>query len=229
MKRGIVFFVLVSGLCLNLFAADFSVGAGVSLLPYQEGLRLTAPDYKPAQIRNHWVEGGVFAYIDARYVEIEAGHFSALYGDYEWYNFADSDNFETEYDDLDISYFNLGILLKYPLGARGSTFVITPMIGFTYLINLSSAYGYSAAVALDAPKKEWDQMFIKLGLGFDKYFTEKVYLRFTTKLAFPIITDEWKNRGENLEEAFGITIKGLEVDTTGGGIEFTLALGFAIK
>jgi hypothetical protein len=232
MKRVVVFFILVFGLCLNLFSLELSLGGGVAILPYQEGLRLTAPGYQAGQIRNHWADWGIYAFFDAWYVEINAAYYMAFSGDYEQYNNGAPLDFKVEYDDIKISYLDLGILLKYPLKAGTRTaFVLTPMLGFNYWINLNAAYGYKniADSVLDIRKKEWDQMFIKLGLGFDKYFNEKVYLRFTAKLAFPIIAEEWRNRGENIEDFFGIVISNFEADGTGAGGEFTLALGLKIN
>jgi hypothetical protein len=232
MKQFMFFSFLAAGLCLNVFSLEFSLGGGFTILPYQEGLRLTAPGYQPGQIRNHWADWGVYAFVDAQYIEIEAGYYKAFYGDYEQYNIGGPLDYKVPYDNIDISYFDLGLLLKYPFKSSAKNpFVFTPMLGFNYWRNLNTGYGYekNSDTALDNQKKEWDQMWIKVGLGFDKYLNEKFYLRFTAKLAFPLITEEWKKWGDNIEDFFGIAIKEFKADRTGGGGEFALALGYKIK
>jgi hypothetical protein len=231
MKRLIVFSVLAAGLCLNLFSLEFSLGGGMAIFPYAEGLRLTAPGYQAGQIRNHWVDWGMYAFLDVQYGEIDVGFFKAVSGDYQQYNIGDPFDLKVDYDKIDISYLDLGILLKYPLGMGGkNAFVMTPMLGFNYWINLNASYEYenNTDAAMDRPKSEWDQMWIKAGLGFDKFFGENFFLRVTAKLAFPIITEDWKTRGKNLEEGFGIVIKEFKAAGIGGGGEFTLSFGYKI-
>jgi hypothetical protein len=96
---------------------------------------------------------------------------------------------------------------------------------------MKADYGYENAqdAGLDIKKKDWDQMWVKFGVSFDRYFTEKFYTRLTGKVDFPIKTNDWKNRGDNIKNLFGTAISGVKAKHTGIGVEFALALGYRIK
>jgi hypothetical protein len=220
-----------ANLCaLDLSQIELSAGGGAVLVPYMEGLDIKAPGYRDGHIRNHWVDGGFYGFFDARYIELDLGYYGALFGDYEQSGFGDPLDLKSEYDDLRISYLDIGVLLKYPVKIT-NTSVITPMAGFSYWINMGADYGYKGRqdAANDLRKKDWDQMWIKAGLGFDQYVTEKLFLRFTAKLNFPIVTQDWTSRGNNITDIFGLVIDGVTSQYLGVGGEFALALGYRIK
>ncbi|MDR1240122.1 MAG: hypothetical protein LBK27_08400 [Treponema sp.] len=227
MKRFTALFILLSGLGAALFSLEFSAGGGLTVLPYQEGLSVKAPGYKTGHIVNHWADWGVYAFFDVQYFELDIGYYRAFYGDYEWADFGSPMDFKFEYDNIDVSYFDFGLLLKYPL-KLSRNIAITPMIGFSYWTSIQADYGYKTLqdAAWDARKEEWDQMWIKLGLGLDTDITKNLYLRFTGKLAFPLPTDEWERREKNVKQLFGLFLNGAESDFYGVGAEFSLALGF---
>jgi hypothetical protein len=236
MKRYIVLSVLFSALIIELFSLDIngielSAGGGAVILPYQEGIDITAPGYREAHIRNNWVNGGIYAFFDARYIEIDMGYYGALSGNYEQSDFGDPLDLNSEYENTSISYFDAGILLKYPIKFNRDKSAFTPMIGFSYWKNLHAEYDYKSSrdAAADIGKKEWDQMWIKAGFGLDHYLVEKIYLRFTVKLDFPIVTKEWDDRGKNIEKIFGITINGVNSKYFGFGSEFGFSVGYRIK
>jgi hypothetical protein len=236
MKRFLVFSILLSGLSLKIFSFDFdkielSAGGGVVILPYQEGIDITAPNYKDGHIRNNWIDWGINTFFDAQYIEVGIGYYRAFSGNYEQSNFGDPLDLKVDYETINISYFDLGIVIKYPIKFNKDTFAFTPMFGFSYWINMDADYDYQYSLdeASDIRKKEWDQMWIKIGLGLDQYFTEKLYLRFTAKLNFPIVTNDWEDRGKNIEEIFGMVINGVDSKYFGVGAEFALSFGYRIK
>jgi hypothetical protein len=225
------FLLYVLGGGISLFSLDFSVGGGLAIAPYLEGLDVTAPGYQTGHIRNNWVDWGIYAFFDAQYVEAEIGYYSALSGDYEQYDFGGPLDLKSNYDDIAISYLDLGILLKYPIPIGNDGFVFTPMLGLSYWINLNANYGYESLVdeLQDIKKTDWDQLWIKVGFGLDKYLTQKLYLRFAAKINFPLETDDWKTRGNNIGQLFGSVIAGTDTEYSGIGGEFSLALGYRIK
>ncbi|MDR2210115.1 MAG: autotransporter domain-containing protein [Spirochaetaceae bacterium] len=214
---------------VHLFSIDLSAGGGFTLLPYEEGLNIVATGYKTGNIRNHWADWGAHVFFDAQYVELQAGYYRAFFGDYEQRNFGGPLDIKSEFDDVDISYIDLSLLAKYPLEFGGVT--ITPMIGLGYWINLDADYGYESLTDLsqDVRKTEWDQWWLKFGLGLDKYVTKELYLRFAVKLDFPLTTEEWKDRGGNIKDVFGIVIKVVDAKYSGVGGDFSLALGYKIN
>jgi hypothetical protein len=228
MKRLCLAAVLLCG-GVYLFSIDLSVGGGFTLLPYEEGLNIVAPGYKTGNIRNHWADWGLYAFFDAQYVELQAGYYGAFSGDYEQRNFGGILDLKSEFDDIDISYIDLSLLAKYPIKLSGVT--ITPMFGLGYWINLEADYGYESLrdTLNDVRKTDWDQWWLKFGLGVDKYLTERLFLRFAIKLDFPLTTEEWKDRGGDIKNAFGIVINDVDAKYSGVGGEFSLALGYKIN
>lgn len=229
MQRFILFSILLCGLNISLFSIELSAGGGAVILPYLEGLNVTAPGYQTGNIRNHWADWGVYAFFDAQYIETEIGYYRAFFGNYEQSNFGYPLDLKSEYDDINISYIDLGIILKYPV--KYTKYTVTPLFGFSYWINIHTDYGYKNAynAANDIKKKDWDQMWIKFGLSVDRYFTKKIYARFTTKLNFPLKTKDWKNRGNRIDEMFGTGISGVSSKYFGVGGEFSLSVGYKIK
>jgi hypothetical protein len=216
---------------MGLFSLDIelSAGGGAALVPYLEGLNVTASGYKDGHIRNRWVDWGLYAFFDAKYVEAEIGFYKAFFGNYEQSDFGDPLDLTSDYKDIDLSYLDLGIALKYPM--EFNNFVLAPLIGFNYWKNMRADYGYESAqdAGQDMKKKDWDQMWIKAGLSLDRYFTRKLYLRLTAKLDFPIQTNDWKDRGNNIEDFFGTAIDGVNSTYFGVGGDFALSLGYRIK
>jgi hypothetical protein len=232
MRHVILFSVLLCGLSAGLFSLDLSAGGGMALLPYQEGLNISAPQYKTANIRNNWVDWGIYGFFDAQYVLAEIGYYGAVSGKYVQSNFGAPLDLESEYDNINITYLDLGISVKYPLKLNtNGNFVFIPSLGLNYWINLSEDYDYQSALdsRQDIKKKDWDQLWIKVGLGFDWYVTPKVYLRFNTKLDFPIETEDWKDRRGNIENVLGQAIRNVEATYLGIGGDFSLAVGYRIK
>jgi hypothetical protein len=72
-------------------------------------------------------------------------------------------------------------------------------------------------------------MWIKAGFSLDRYFTQKFYTRFAVKLAFPLQTGDWKDRGNGIENLFGKAIPGVNSTYFGIGGDFSLAFGYRIK
>jgi hypothetical protein len=216
---------------MGLFSLDLelSAGGGVALVPYQEGLDVTASGYKDGHIRNRWADWGLYAFFDAHYVEAEIGFYKAFWGNYEQYDFGDPFDLTSDYEDIDVSYLDLGIALKYPI--KFNTYVITPMIGFNYWMNMRADYGYESArdAGRDIIKKDWDQMWAKVGVSLDRYLTKRLYARLTAKLDLPIQTNDWKDRGNNIEDVFGMAIDGVNSTYFGVGGDFALSLGYRIK
>jgi hypothetical protein len=233
MRRPVLFSILLCGLTMGLFSLDFSVGGGVALVPYTEGLDITAPRHKDAFIRNHWADWGAYAFFDAQYLEAGIGYYKAFFGNYEQSSFGGPLDLKSEYENIGVSYLDLGLSLKYPVkGYLGSNlYVLTPLLGFNYWINTRTDYGYKTAVdaALDLKKKDWDQMWIKAGFSFDRYYTQKFYTRFAIKLAFPLRTNDWEDRGNSIEGFFKQAITGVNASYGGIGGDFSLALGYRIK
>jgi uncharacterized membrane protein YfcA len=50
---GYSFFILLCGLIIGIFSLEFSAGGGVVIVPYNEGLDITAPGYNDGHIRNY--------------------------------------------------------------------------------------------------------------------------------------------------------------------------------
>ncbi|MDR1444252.1 MAG: hypothetical protein LBI94_05190 [Treponema sp.] len=194
-----------------------------------EGINISAPGYQTGHIQNHWVDWGIFAFFDAKYAEVEAGYYRPFFGNYEQSDFGYPLDAKSNYDDIKISYLDLGLSLKYPI--KYSKYVLTPMIGFSYWINLSDDYGYKTILdaVYDIKKTDWDQMWVKVGLSVDSYLTEKIYLRPAAKLNFPIVTKDWKNRGSGIKDALGTVISGTNSKYSGVGAEFSLSVGYRIK
>jgi hypothetical protein len=229
MRRIALFSVLLCGTITGLFPLDLSAGGGFVLTPYQEGLKVSAPGYQTASIRNNWADWGIFGFFDAHYVEVDVGYHRAFFGTYGWYDFGSPLDMAMEYKNLDISYLSLGISLKYPLKIGGAVFA--PLFGVSCWINLNADYGYENIrdAAEDPRKTEWDQWWIKVGFDIDYYVTPKVYLRFAAKLDFPLPTEEWENRESNVGSSFGRLIKDADANYFGVGGDFSLAVGYKIN
>jgi hypothetical protein len=95
-------------------------------------------------------------------------------------------------------------------------------------MNMRTDYGYKTAMG-DVKKTDWDQMWIKAGFSLDRYFTQKFYARFAIKLAFPLRTNDWEDRGNGIEDLFKIAIAGVNATYFGVGGDFSLAFGYRIK
>jgi hypothetical protein len=56
-----------------------------------------------------------------------------------------------------------------------------------------------------------------------------LFLRFTGKLDFPIVTRDWSDRGNGFKDGLGKKIREVKAPYFGVGVEFDLALGYRIK
>jgi hypothetical protein len=228
MKRWMVCVAALLATGANLGALDLnrlSIGVGAVILPYAEGVNITAPEAQTGRIRNHWLDWGGYAFFDVRFIEFDVGYYRAFMGDYERSDFGPSADKKSEYDDISVSYLDIGILLKYPIKI-GSASVVTPMVGFSYWINTGADYGYKRQdAAVDFRKKEWDQMWIKAGLGYDQYLTENLFLRFTGKLIIPLAAQNWPDHGNEFIKNRLASVPGVKAQYFGLGGEFSLAIG----
>jgi hypothetical protein len=83
---------------------------------------------------------------------------------------------------------------------------------------------------MDVEKPDWNQMWIDLGCSFDRYVSEKVYLRFTAGLSIPMETEGWKERGDDLQDLFGsASISGVEAKYSSIGAKLTVAVGYKLN
>jgi hypothetical protein len=223
MKRCILFSILLTGLSAGIFAFDFnklalSVGGGTAIIPYAEGLDITAPGYETAYIKNNWTDWGIFAFFDAEYAEVDVGYFQAFSGNYTQSEFGYPLDLQSNYGDIKVSYLDIGIMLKYPLKFNNNKSVCNFMVGMSYWINIQADYGYEHSVDAfaDIKKKDWNQMWIDLGVGIDQYFTEKIYLRFNAGFGVPMATEDWKKRADDIQSFFGNAISGTKDFTPSG-------------
>jgi hypothetical protein len=225
----------MTGLSAGLFALDLSklnlsAGGGLSVVPYKEGLVVSASGYQTAYINNNWADWGVYAFFDAQYLEVDIGYYQAFSGNYKQSDFGYPLDLESTYEDIKVSYLDFGLLLKYPWKLNTKS-TVTFMGGVSYWINIGSDYGYSSNLdALwDIKKKDWNQMWIDLGVGIDHYFTEKMYLRFTAGLGVPLMTEDWKNRRDGIQNFFGSVISGAKARSDAIGGKFTIAFGYKLN
>jgi hypothetical protein len=197
------------------------------MTPYSEGLDIDAPGYETAAIRNRWFDFGVYAFFDAQYMEFDLGYFGAASGKYVQSNFGHSNyDFETEYNNLNISYLDLALMVKYPF--KLSSLRIPIFAGFAYSVNLSHDYSHKSN-SPDVSKKDWDQMWIKLGMGLDYDLSPNVFLRASFSLAIPLITEDWKDRAQDIDSWLGMVIPGVDASYTGIGSDIILGLGWRLK
>ncbi|MCL2067800.1 MAG: hypothetical protein FWG99_10090 [Treponema sp.] len=208
-----------------LFSIDLSAGGGFKITPYTEQLQVSAEGYKTAYIKYNWTDWGVYAFFDAKYVEFDVSYYRALAGSYSQSSFGYPLDLETEYGDLNISYLDLALFVKYPFRIKSSS--IIPLFGFAYKINLTSDYGYNRNEG-DVPKEDWDQMWIKTGVGYDLNINRKLFARTAITICFPLETDGWIDKRIGVKRDLSPFISGVKTTFGGIGCEFLLAMGYRI-
>ena len=230
MKKVLIILLLMSVLFITtipVFASDFlAVGGGFKIIPYTENISISADYYESAIISYDWNDYSVYAFFDAKYIELNVSYYRALTGIYEQTNFGGDLDLKTEYAPSSISYLDLSLIGKIPLtiGPAGNTFLFA---GFSYKLNLTSDYGYINNNG-DVKKEFWDQMWIKSGFSIDIPLHSKIFVRSAFSLAFPLKTKEWDNRIKAMKYIFA-EADGLEVNYFGIGAELTIAVGYKIK
>ena len=226
MKKIFLSMILFFVAFFSLFSIDFSTGVGLKITPYTEQIEISAERYKSAYVSYDWVDWSAYAFFDAQYVEFDIGYYRALYGSYSQSSFGAPLDLETQYGDLNISYLDLSLMLKYPIKIK--TGAIIPLIGFSYRINLTSDYGYTSYKG-DVPKKDWNQMWIKTGVNYDHNITSKIFARTVFTLCFPIKTPAWGEKCQDLYDIFAPSIPGVKTTFGGIGCELSIALGYRIN
>jgi len=226
-KIALAFFMCVFFLPgLTIYALDLATGVGLRINPYLEQLTLTAADYEDAYVTNKWLDWGIYAFFDAKYIEFDLSYYRALAGSYEQSKFGEPFDLKTIYKTYNISYLELALLGKYPftIGPAGQIYIYA---GFAYKFNLTADYGYKENNG-DIPKEFRDQMKIKVGSGFDFHVYRNIFFRTDLSLGFLIITKEWKDRKILLKNIF-TNLSGLKLNYGGFGAELSLAIVYKIK
>ena len=212
---------------IPVFASDFlAVGGGFKIIPYTENIRISADNYESASISYDWNDYSVYAFFDAKYIELNVSYYRALTGIYEQSNFGAELDLKTEYAPTSISYLDFLLMGKIPLtiGPAENVFLFG---GFSYKLNLTSDYGYIDYNG-DVKKEFWDQMWIKSGFSIDFPLHSKIFIRSAFSLAFPLKTKEWDDKIKAMKYIFS-EVEGLEVNYLGIGAELTIAIGYRIK
>jgi len=146
------------------------------------------------------IAGGGFAFFDATYAELSLG-FSGGLGRI----LIHSENHSINDDPyLSITSFNISLLGKYPFEI-GTKWTIFPLLGIDYQLMLSveDEYGVKAS--------DFNALWFKLGAGFDRSFTEQIYLRFSTLYGIRLPNQLEKDAVDQLDASVllgqGLTIK----------------------
>jgi len=227
-KRVIIFIALVLFIsCLPLSALDFlAAGGGLRITPYTERMSISSDNFLTATVSYNWVDWGLYAFFDAKYVELNITYYRALSGKYEQSNFGALLDLITEYGALDISYLDLALMGKIPIttGPTGSIFLFG---GFAYKFSLTSDYRYKYNSG-DVPKEFWDQMWLKFGGSYDIPFNRRLFARTAFSVGFPIITKEWVDRRKIFETLMAGS-RGLDISYFGIGAELSAAIGYRIR
>jgi hypothetical protein len=217
---------LMINMCVGLTALDLKTGGGLTIMAYTEGLDVESKNYYTAHIKNDWIDWGLYAFFDAKYVEFDISYYRALTGKYKQTDFGDPFDLETKYNSLDISYLDFCLMLKYPYRFGKNTLGFFG--GFAYKLNLTSDYSHSPYQG-DVRKEYWDELWLKFGAEYDRDLSEKIFIRAKLLFGFPLATKEWKDRASNIQSAFGLVIRDVTATPRGVGGEFGIALGYRIK
>jgi hypothetical protein len=215
--------------CFPLFSLDLAAGGGAKITPYAEGIDMTAEGYKTAKLSYEWDEWAMYAFFDAKYVEFSLSYYRALTGVYKLVDFGDPLDFKTTYAISNISYLDLALMGRIPISME-SAGVFYFFGGLAYKINLTSDYGYETFSG-DYQKDSWNQMWIKIGSGYEFLFGRKLFARLALSLGFLLKNREWDSREKLMSDAFDEIAPGLGVNVNYSAIgpEFSFAIGYRIK
>ena len=160
--------------------------------------------------------GGVFAFLDMKYVEASVGLF---FGKFDWIG---NGMLTGQSLDIKISSFSLGALGKYPfqIGRRLKLF---PAAG----IEFNSAFSVEVnGDSYDNPR-DFNHLWVKFGAGTDILLTQKLYLRGTVLYGIRFATKAEKDIIKYEKEMANYEGLNLKIDPVlGHGIQIKAALGY---
>jgi opacity protein-like surface antigen len=172
-KKNLLVLVMVVFAAHGVFAApELKLSAGVGgIANMGMGGGYEYPNGK-TEIYMPAVDGGVFAFFDATFVELSLS-FSGGFSRFKTFSPTIADT------DFSTTNFTIGLLGKYPFEIT-QKFSLFPLLGIEYQIvtslktedgnDLKNAKGEDAS-------GDFNALWFKLGAGMDYSFTEKIYLR----------------------------------------------------
>jgi len=194
MKKIIAFLIFVCAGTALFGQVRLSVGGGANFTAnftshtlsnsYKDHLKEIGESSEPNN-NTHFIGGGAYGFFDATYVEANIG---VLFG--SW-NADETKNKEND-KALVITALKLGIFGKYPfqLGGRVSVF---PMLGLDVVLPLAGTVDGEDIVQGDYKRsdfeKDFTQIWVKLGGGFDIHATDHVFVRPEFMYGIRFLTD----------------------------------------
>jgi hypothetical protein len=222
-KKGVFIITLVTLVTVGGFAQSefkLSIGAGGYFTSdFGGGVEASVSGFgKIMDFKTPYAGGGGFIFLDATFVELSLGLFSAG-GTWKVQEFITGESVNLNYS---ASGLDIGLLGKYPF-VISEQLTLFPVLGITYRSILSAK--------LDSEKDddpgELSALWFKFGGGLDYSFTNNIFLRVGASYGLRL-KNEFEKDGADLFKTSG-SLSGIRVNTEtllGHGLDIKLAIGY---
>lgn len=178
MKKLLIVMTIVCFTAFNAFAIDLSVGGVIDLTPTFDTMKMKIGDNSEQMTTQQVMMGGK-AFFDAQYITVTLG-LDGTVGKQKQ-TFKSGGETSSEKIDLNVLYFNIGLLGKYPFTVGIAK--LYPMLGFDFDIPMTAKVE-GVALSKEFIAENLHRYWFDIGFGADVFVFGKLFVRPQAMLGF---------------------------------------------